>query len=69
MPFDDSLWKYYMKPKSCSSTYRFQKNKTEYSISVNNEDSKQTRKKTWFYLLRQIDSMIKNMHPSQSLIY
>ena len=34
-----------MKPKSCSSTYRFQKNKTEYYISVNNQDSKQTRKK------------------------
>ena len=31
-----------MKPKSCSSTNKYQKNKTENFISVNNEDSKQT---------------------------
>jgi hypothetical protein len=57
-----------LKPKPSSSTNKFQKNNTENSIAINNEDSKQTIKKTWYSSLYQMDFMIKNMHKSWSLI-
>ena len=56
-----------LKPKPCSSTNKFQKNKMENYIAINNEDSKQIIK-TCYSSLHQMDSMIKNMHKSWSLI-
>jgi hypothetical protein len=68
MPFDDSIGNITLKPKSCSSTNKFQKNEMKNYISINNEDSKQIIKKTCCSSLHQMDSMIKNMHKSWSLI-
>ena len=44
MPFDDSIGNITLKPISCSSTNKFQKNERENYISINNEDSKQITK-------------------------
>ena len=56
-----------LKPKSCSSTNKFQKNERENYIAINNKDSKQIIK-SCYSSLHQIDYMIKNMHKSWSLI-
>jgi hypothetical protein len=67
MLFDDSIGNITLKPKSCSSTNKFQKNERENYIAINNEDSKQIIKMCCSSL-HQMDSMIKNMHKSWSLI-
>jgi hypothetical protein len=56
-----------LKPKSCSSTNKFQKNERKNSIVTNNGDSKQIIK-TCYSSLHQMDFMIKNLYKSWSLI-
>ena len=67
MPYDDSIENTILKPKSCLSTNKFQKNERKNSIVTNNGDSKQIIK-TCYSSLHQMDFMIKNLHKSGSLI-
>ena len=67
MPYDDSIENTILKPKSCSSTNKFQKNERKNSIVTNKRDPKQIIK-TCYSSLHQMDFMIKNLHKSCSLI-
>jgi hypothetical protein len=56
-----------LKPKSSSSTNKFQKNERKNYIPVNKEDSPQIIKMCCSSL-RKIDFMVKNIHKRWSII-
>ena len=56
-----------LKPKSCSSTNKFQKNERKNYIPVNKEDSPQIIKMCCSSLYN-MDFMVKNIHKRWSII-
>ena len=56
-----------LKPKSCSSTNKFQKNERKNYIPVNKEDSPQIIKMCCSSL-HKMDFMVKNIHKRWSII-
>ena len=56
-----------LKPKSCSSTNKFQKNERKSYIPINKEDSPQIIKMCCSSL-HNMDFMVKNIHKRWSII-
>lgn len=56
-----------LKPKSCSSTNKFQKNERKNYIPINKEDSPQIIKMCCSSL-HNMDFMVKNIHKRWSII-